>query len=227
MGLFLNLSGVIGASSDEVSKVLAAYAAANAGEFALVQGTTDDQNIGVMAQQGSNTSVFHPSGLDHWFELSQELSLRLQKPVFSFHIHDEDFWLYYLFHKGQEVGHFNPVPEYWGIMSSEEKQIWAGDAQLISDLVPGVYPSSIEKYLVEWDVSKEVQEKAYPQDEYLIGDCWQMCDFMKKIGLPYPFGTDESPLGPTFRLVIPPSSLKDSHQRKSESPTKRPWWKFW
>ncbi len=225
MGLFLNLSGVIGASSDDVAKALAEFAAANSGDFALAEGTTDDQDIGVILQQGSNTSVFYPAGLEQWFELSQHLSYRLQKPVFSFHIHDEDFWMYYLFHKGEEVGHFNPVSEYWGTLSPEEKILWSGDPQLISQLVPDVHPSSIEKYLVEWDVSKNVQEKAYPDDEYTFGDCWQMCDFMRKIGLSYPLGKDESPLGSTYRLTI--GQLKDSAPDPSEPRTKRPWWKFW
>ena len=29
--------------------------------------------------------------------------------------------------------------------------------------------------------------KAYEGDEFTLGDCWQMADFMRKLGYPYEF----------------------------------------
>lgn len=221
MGLFLAVSGVIGASASDVQEALSKFARGRSGGFQLVKGTTDDPDIGVITREGVNTTVLHPNGFSDWDDSSQSISRELDKPVFSFHIHDGDLWMYVLFDEGEEVGHFNPLPDYWGELIPEEKENWKGDAELVAKLVPGISPDSINKYLVQWDPEQEEQVKAYPDDEFPVCDCWQMCDFMKKIGLEYPMGDDGAILGDTFRLSSP------STQPPSPETKKSPWWKFW
>ena len=89
MGLFLDVSGVIGASSAEVQGALNKYAEENKREFKLEKGTTDDQDIGVITREGEKTTILYPSGFDNSDDdVSQFISKELCRTVFSFHIHD-------------------------------------------------------------------------------------------------------------------------------------------
>jgi len=56
-----------------------------------------------------------------WDESSAFLSRELQAPVFSFHIHDGDLWMYILHVNGLAVDQFNPVPDYWDDQISSEE----------------------------------------------------------------------------------------------------------
>ena len=61
-------------------------------------------------------------------------------------------------------------------------------------MVRYIEPKDIENYLVSWDsLDWDSLEKAYPSDEFEIGDCWQLLDFMKKIKLPYPIDDNGNP----------------------------------
>lgn len=201
MGLFLAASGIIGADSAAVERSVGSFAAAHGGTFESQVGTTADSNIAVIAQRGSNTTILHPREFMRWDELSEHLSIELCLPVFSFHIHDGDLWMFVLFDKGEIVTRFNPIPEYWGELDPHEKASWAGDAPAICQRIPGLSPDSIEHYFVEW--TEEVADsgrKAYPDDEFPYGIDWQMTDFMRRIGLEYPLDRDGNPNGKTFRM---------------------------
>ena len=231
MGLFLSMSGVIGASSDDLLSALQTFAEQQSNVCELAGGTTDDPGVGVITRDGENTTILYPSDFMDWDEASQHLSAALSKPVFSLHIHDGDLWMYVLFNGGKEADAFNPVPEYWQEnLPKEEKEKWKGNAELVSQLVPAVSKDGISKYLVEWDLEQEDETKAYPEDEFPICECWQVCDFMKKLGLTYPMGDDGSVLGDTFYL----GEKKATTDAPSKQPSpenveagKKPWWRFW
>lgn len=74
----------------------------------------------------------------------------------------------------------------------------------------------------------QVSRKAYPDDEFGMGDCWQMADFMRKLGLPYPISDDGTILGVTYRLWSEdfPLAPETAGQEARQEP-KRPWWRFW
>ncbi|MBN1764645.1 MAG: hypothetical protein JW860_05255 [Sedimentisphaerales bacterium] len=203
MGLFLALSGVIGAASSEVQEALADFARVRSGRFELAPGATDDPAIGVITVEGANTSVLYPAGFCEWDDASRHISRQLYKPVFSLHIHDDDLWMYVLFNNGQVAGCFNPVPQYWQELDPREKAVWKGDPEQVAHLVPGLSPDRIANYYVEWNLENTQDVKAYPEDEFTMGDCWQMCDFMNKIGLVFPLADDGAPLGRTFRFFSP------------------------
>jgi hypothetical protein len=203
MGLFLALSGVIGAEATDVKNVLSDFAQSQNSGLELAEGSTDAPNIGVISRNGPNTTVVYPYEFFEWDDASKFLSEKLGRPVFSLHIHDEDLWMFILFLNGKEIDWFNPVPEYWeDDLPIEEKERWKGNASLIAELIPSVNIDAIAKYLVEWNLDDEDPKKAYFDDEFTNCDCWQMCDFMKKIGLEYPIGNDGSIRGDTFRFWI-------------------------
>ncbi|MFO1492592.1 MAG: hypothetical protein U1F77_06750 [Kiritimatiellia bacterium] len=236
MGLFMALSGVIDAPRIDVQQALTDFAQARAGGLELAQGTTDDPNIGVITRAGKNTTVLYPDGFCDWDDASKELSARLKKTVFSLHIHDGDLWMFLLFRDGEEIGRFNPIPSYWEELSDEDKEKWKGDSELISGLIPTASSRSIAKYFVEWDPEQGGETKAYPDDEFATGDCWQMCDFMKKVGLDYPIGANGSIDGDTFMLWTKQFRLRKAQPKaqplqpeQSPHPTQpsKPWWKLW
>jgi hypothetical protein len=203
MGLFLAASGVVGADSVAVEQSVAAFANANGGTFEPRAGTADDPKIAVITQGGPNTTILCSHEFMHWDALSQHLSKELQVPVFSFHIHDGDLWMFLLFDKGEKVTQFNPIPEYWGELEPQEKASWAGDAQAVCQHIASLSPETIKNYFVEWtEQLTESGQKAYPDDEFAYGCDWQLTDFMRRVGLKYPVGDDGKPAGNTFRLRV-------------------------
>lgn len=204
MGLFLAASGVIGADIVAVERSIRSFCSAKNGIFEPASGTTNAPGISVIAQCGSNTTILYPSEFMLWNEASTHLSKELHLPVFMFHIHDSDLWMFVLYLNGEVVSQFNPIPEYWEELDSTVKATWRGDAQAICKNVPGLLPDSIDQYLVEWaDVEVYVQ-KAYPDDKFPYGNEWQMMDFMRRVGLKYPLHDDGKADGNTYRLQLNP-----------------------
>lgn len=200
MGLFLSASALSGVSAAEVENSLQSYQTKKRREFYPAAGTTNDPGILVMSEASDNKIfVLYPNGFLEWDELSKHLSLELRCPVFSFHIHDGDLWMFVFFAEGEEITRFNPIPNYWddGI-SEEEIQSWRGDASLIFAYWPGITEESISRYFTRWDLEAESQGKAYPDDEFENGRDWQMCDFIKKLGLIYPMDSAGQILGKTY-----------------------------
>jgi hypothetical protein len=79
-------------------------------------------------------------------------------PVFSFHIHDGDFWMYILYFDGEVVDRFNPIPDYWNdnvsTITEEEIDSWKGHAEVLTDYIPGLGIKQIENYLIRWDLKQ-------------------------------------------------------------------------
>ena len=44
--------------------------------------------------------------------------------------------------------------------------------------------------------------KAYTSDEYAYGDCWQLVDFMKKLGFSYPISAEGRASGATYYFDV-------------------------
>lgn len=238
MGLFLSASGVLSPDGKAVRDAVAAYVATTGGTFELRAGTTDDSNIGVMQSTESTTTLLYPDGFTDWDDLSQFLSNELKVLVFSFHIHDGDFWMFVAFDDGKEVAWFNPIPDYWGEVDGAERERWAGDAQSVASLVPGLAAASIDRYFVPWTEDVFAAEnRAYDGDEFAIGVDWQLTDFMRRLGFVYPLDDSGTPAGETFYLKIRrqrPSSgapITPTPQPETPSPKRqssaKPWWKIW
>ena len=114
MGTFLAITSVIGKTKSEVVNSLTHYA--NMVDGGLQQ--EDSMNAGtpnccIIDEVNGNISILYPGGYLEWDDSSQFISKELQVPVFSFHIHDGDLWMYVLYNNGNVVDQFNPVPDYW------------------------------------------------------------------------------------------------------------------
>jgi hypothetical protein len=204
MGLFLAMSGIVGAKKEAVESALRSFASERKGAFSRAPRGTGKPNTLVLLANGSKCSVLYPWEFLEWDEVSRYLSSKLGVPVFSFHIHDEDLWMFVLFDQGEEVAQFNPLPEYWDdSISDEERASWSGDADTIASHVPGLAPEAIRPYLCHWDLDEEDPGKAFPDDQFHFHDCWQMCDFLRRVGLTYPLDESSQALGETYEFVIP------------------------
>lgn len=118
--------------------------------------------------------------------LAKALSLELKQPVMLLYILDEDYWGYYFYENGKELDSFNPMPDCYEEVSDEERRRLAGNSGVIAEYFQ-IAPEGIERYLVQWTEAylDDYEAKAYEDDEFGRCDCWQMADFMRKIGYPY------------------------------------------
>lgn len=116
----------------------------------------------------------------------KELSKKLNVPVFQFHIHDGDFWIYQLFVSGELKDKHNPIPDYYEKLSEQEKKKWKGNPKVLSKIL-NVEVSKIEPYLIFWNENKsKSRRKAFSEDQSPIANEWAMIDFQKKFGIVYP-----------------------------------------
>ena len=198
------MSGIVGADKAAVEAALRALVDTRGGSLQRAARSTEDPNTLVLTGDDARCSVLYPWDFFEWDEASRYLSSHLKVPVFSFHIHDEDLWMFLLFDKGEQVAQFNPLPEYWDdSISDDERTFWAGDAPCIASRLSDVAPEAISPYLRHWDLNEEVPGKAFPEDQFRFNDCWQMCDFLKRIGLAYPLDDAGQVLGYTYEFIFP------------------------
>jgi hypothetical protein len=205
MGLFLAISGVVDAEHEAVISALSSYAAENGGLLEPMTAATNEKEVLSVCSTNGNVTVQFPEWDLSWEKASQSLSQKLERPVFAFYIHDDDFWMYILFRNGVQVDRFNPIPDYFGKVSEQDRQADKGNADLVCQCVPGLRREQIEKYLVTWNRGSAWDIKAYPDDEFPIGDFWQMVDFMKRLNFPY--DPTEATVISSFRYKIPRRSL--------------------
>jgi hypothetical protein len=188
MGEFIAMSGVKGSARTDVVRSLGEFALSKGGlmEQASSQGEPFEHLV-ISGDDDGPVNIVYPDDFLGWDEASSFLSVSLGAPVFSFHIHDGDLWMYVLFVDGEAVDHFNPVPDYWsGEPSPEDRPLWMGDADVVAEVWKGLDAASIEKYLVTWDFDEDGPGRAYESDRFPLNDCWQLIDFMQKLGLTYP-----------------------------------------
>ena len=204
MGLFLAMSGVAKSNRAAVEEALRAYAAEKGGKLEATGPTADVSEALLIAESGGNVTVMYPGDFVQWDDASQYLSKTLKTSVFSLHIHDEDLWMYVLYSKGKQVDQFNPIPDYWEEeVSEDDRRAWSGNAAVVGKYWPCLVPESIGNYLFDWDLDDDEAGKAYPDDEFAFNDCWQITDFMRRLGLVYPVDDNGKASGATYHFVVP------------------------
>jgi hypothetical protein len=230
MGNFIALSGIIGKTQEEVYASLSNYAKSVGGDLQQDNAiNSDNANCCIICEAHGNTTIFYPYGYLEWDDSSAFISKALNAPVFSFHIHDGDLWMYVLYNNGAIVDQFNPIPDYWESMTEEEIESWKGNAAIVAEYVTGIEPADIEAYLVRWDLEEDEEgEKAYASDTYTREE-WQLVDFMDKLRLKYPIDDEGNPEGQTYKLWTEKLRLPSEKKStiKEVKPLSKPWWRFW
>ena len=128
--------------------------------------------------------IFCPETPDD--KLPQLLSKNLAAPVFEFHIHGGDFWMYQLFVSGELKDRHNPIPDYWSQIGEEEYNSWKGNSDILSHILH-TPKSKIEPYIIFWNKTNiKDNHKAFTSDRFSVKDEWAMVDFQEKFGIEYP-----------------------------------------
>lgn len=229
MGMFLSLSGVIGKSNSQVESSLREYLNTKSGGLTPKKLDHLDDNCSILAEGENGTTIFYPYGFMQWDESSLFLSENLNCPVFSFHVHDGDFWMFMLYNNGELIDQFNPIPDYWDEnITKKEIEEFSGNPELISQIIESVEVKTISNYFNRWDLETE-SLKAYPDDEFENED-WQLVDFMRKIGLEYPLNDSDKPKGKVYEFWT--KELKRVKNEETKTTIKNPinnkrWWKIW
>lgn len=236
MGLFLSASGVLSPDGKAVRDAIAEYVTTIGGTFEPRKHTSNG-NVAVIQSTEATTTVLYPDGFTEWDDLSKFLSLELKKPVFSFHIHDGDLWMFVAFVEGKEVAWFNPIPDYWEEVGDEERQRWSGDAESLALLIEDLEAGAVERYMIPWTEDLiGADQKSYSDDKFPIGVDWQLTDFMQRLGFVYPFDDSGFPTGDTFYLKIrrkrplsgaPTDSAYEPEIELTTLRKPKSWWKFW
>lgn len=174
---------------------LQAVVALHAGEGAVRAALAEMEKNGDMGLVASEcqcresrkgTAVLCNEACAGYGDLAKGLSEALEQPVLLLYIYDEDFWGYFFYEGGRELDCFQPIPDYFEEVPEEERGRMLGNSGLVSEYF-GVEEAEIEGYLTEWTEEKLecYEEKAYADDEFGQCDCWQMADFMRRLGFPY------------------------------------------
>lgn len=119
--------------------------------------------------------------------LAQLLSETTMKPVMLLYIYDDDFWGYCFYDKGEVLDVFTPLPDYFETASEKDRRESSGNSSIIASYFD-IEEDSIKNYLVSWEdmiMEDDFEARAYADDECGQCDCWQMVDFMRKLGFPY------------------------------------------
>jgi hypothetical protein len=205
MGLFLSMSGVIGAQQDAVEQAMRQYADSTGRILERADLSFGDHDCLVLSQSAGGVTVLYPGSFFRLDEATQSLGGQLGKPVFSFHIHDSDLWMYTLYDEGEVADQFNPIPGYWEEVDEATHAAWSGNAVAVAKRVPGLDPAQIERYFVTWNLGilrSTDRTMAYATDQHCYGDECQLLDFMHKLGLSVPIDDDFNvvPPGVTYRF---------------------------
>jgi hypothetical protein len=196
MGLFLAMSCVVGGRTAAVVKSLSAFVDERKGSLEPCGKGVKESEAARLLEKPAGTTVVYPDGFLEWDAASARLSHDLNAPVFSFHIHDGDLWMFVLFVNGKEAAKFNPIPDYWEELPAKERATWLPKAEQVAKHVPGVVAKRIAPYLREWP-EDGLEGKAHPKDEFEYID-WQVVDFMRELGFAYPEPED----GVTYRMKV-------------------------
>jgi hypothetical protein len=200
---FIALTGIAGPTAAQVESALREYAASADGEMQPCDWTGEPDDVLVIAEtQPGRVTVSYPAEFVDWDDATAFLSKKLQATAFSFHIHEGELWMYGLFAGGEQVDGFNPLPEFWGPLVSEEREAWKGNPAEIEKRWPGIAAEAVANYLVPWDESVRGSRRAYPDDVYTYKDAWQLHDFLKRLGLKYPFDDRWQPMGKCFLFDV-------------------------
>lgn len=186
MGLFLTQLACRIASREKVIealiKILSKKWYTLKSKTKVFESTGKENQFELTKAKNSWVQVFCPEKPDNW--LLEELSKKLDIPIFQFHIHDGDFWMYHLFVSGELKDKYNPIPDYWERMSEKETKEWEGNVELLASIF-NIKRSKINPYLKYWkDIKNNV--KAFSTDEFPIKSEWSMVDFQRKFGIEYP-----------------------------------------
>lgn len=199
----LALSGIVGASWDEVKDSLRNFASLSTGSLEKDFLSVEDDDSLVAVENAFGTTILYPPNFSGWQDSTEFLSGELNRVAFGFFSINDVSWGYSLYDDALPTDQFATNPGSF-MKSKKDWKIWKGVASEITDLIPTVREEQISKYLIWWNsknTNPAERPKAYPTDKYCYGDRLQLLDFIHKIGFEFPLDAEHEPLGPIYRFI--------------------------
>jgi hypothetical protein len=199
MGLFLSFSLILNSNKEKILNNLEEYAINNRGKLSKEEIEYGDPNFCLLKNFENLCIVTYPEMFVEYEKISETISEKQETTIFTFYIYDSDFWVLLQYENGKLISRFNPFPNYWD-SKKEREQLKSWNLN-IDDICKklGCKKNSIENYFIEWG-SSNIKAKAYPDDEFSYGDCFQIFDFLQKLNISYSTITNYEKLGETFKL---------------------------
>jgi hypothetical protein len=148
--------------------------------------------------------------------LAAALSTATDRPVIAFHEFEQATWGFEVYEQGQSVARFWNRPDYL----EEDPRSCAVDPKVLAARF-GVGVEELAPYLNHLDPGADEAGKAFPGDEFELDDHWVRCDFMRRLGLPYP-----EPGEPGTRHFLLRESGREANDSDLTPPSSKPsWWK--
>lgn len=216
MGVFLNLMIVPGRSRAQVQAALGQMDRRTAEQYRL-----EPDGLQWNEQERGTLVLLEDSCA--YEGLPQVLSRQMEHTAMLCYIYDDDFWGYDLYHRGEWIDTFWTVPD---CFQPEDPRLSLHSPRQRAELL-GQYlsadPEAVLNYLTPWTRTELDGEGllAYPGDACTRGDCWQLGDFLRRLGNwtegvldpPVPGTTAEPPQNPGWksgeelpnRPYVPPS----------------------
>jgi len=190
----------------------------------------DPKNATIGGVRDSELSCIAPDAA-RWSSLLLRLNSMLADPlavalseatggaVIAFYEFEQAAWGFDVYEKGEAVARFWNRPDY----VEEDPGSCAVDPQILAGRF-GVGVDEIAPYLKHLAPDANELGKAFPADEFELGDHWVRCDFMRRLGLRYP---EPGEPGSRHFLLREPDEEEDEDDAEGEAQpaAKTPWWK--
>ena len=146
------------------------------------------------------TAAIYDGGLvvidDAWW-LADKICRRVDSPYLELRAQEGDHWDFTVYYRGKVIADFSTRVAYFDSDVTASRPWKQGDANAFCTCW-GVPLEQVEPYLVDWD-SCLASGRARRSDEYPIGDCRQIFDFMRAIKVADP---EEHPERFTFSVPV-------------------------
>jgi hypothetical protein len=181
-----------------------------------IGGVRDSELSCLAAAGGAWSSLLLRLNSEFAEPLAAALSAATGTPAVAFYEFEQAAWGFDVFEKGQSVARFWNRPDY----VEEDPGSCAVDPKVLAGRF-GVGVEEIAPYLAHLDPDDDERGKAFPADEFDLGDHWVRCDFMRRLGLRYP---DPDEPGSRHFLLREPGDGDEDPDLNSPA-AKPPWWK--
>jgi len=166
------------------------------------------------APAGPNWSCLHlPSGSTQGDEIALPLAQQTGQPVLVLTEHQQVAWGFSLFHPSEPTQTFLSQPSLLdGYPPSSPV-----DAGVMARAL-GIAVERFAPYLEVQSPDDVSQAKAFPDDQFSLGDHWIRVDFLRALGITYPIPAC-TPDGRFCRFVSSPGNSEPAGARTPEIPT--------
>ena len=204
MGYFLAVTAFRSDSVADVSAAISDYLTGHGVSVETISSGPPDsgRDAQIYAPTNGWTVVLWPAYFNlHDFPLARSVAAARNWLVSTVHVYDDEYWEHLAHNGPTELHAFCSRPNFWRDESPDDFERVARYDSTPERLatVVGAPVATIQPYLTDADTLSSFDAKAYPDDEFPLGDFWVFTDFWRRLGIPYP--TPPQNLATVLRLA--------------------------